>query len=148
MKKNLSLSTLVFPLVFKWVLSKSRTFWVSVSCVSLLLLFSTRIFEHSMVTTHRPSNVLNTCQHVLKGCGWENAITSWVIGTRKRTLCTEIRQRINSKAVMGSFVTHGTAYHHMPRVPHEISENQGVKIGPRNWSIHSTHFRVPQGVLL
>lgn len=57
------------------------------------------------------------------------------------------------KAVMGSFVTHGTACHHMigltqflahlPGFPDQIAESRDVKTGPGNQSIHSTHFKVP-----
>lgn len=52
-----SLSVLDFPPVLKWELSMSRIFWVTVSCVPLLLLFSMRISEHSVVKARRPSNV-------------------------------------------------------------------------------------------
>lgn len=53
---------------------------------------------------------------------------------------------------MGSFVTHGTACHqflaHLPKILDQIAENGDVKTGPGNWSIHSTHFKVPESVSL
>ena len=55
----LFLPVLVLPLICKWVWSELRKYWI---------LFSTRITEDSLVKTYKPSNVLNTCQQVSKGC--------------------------------------------------------------------------------
>lgn len=104
----LFLPVLVLPLVCKWVWSGLRKYWI---------LFSTRITGDSLVKTYKLSNVLNTCQQVSKGCRWESAITSWVIGTRKRTQSTGISKGVtcllSCRAVMGLFVTHGPACHRM-----------------------------------
>lgn len=67
--EKVSSLVLALLLVFKWVSSEPKKCWISVYYMPLFLLFSMRISEHSMLKTHRPSHVLNTCQQVLKGCG-------------------------------------------------------------------------------
>ena len=89
----LFLPVLVLPLVCKCVWSELRKY-----CI----LFSTRITEDSLVKTYNPSNVLNTCQQVSKRCRRESAITSWVIGTRKRTRCRGIQQRTDLSPLLQS----------------------------------------------